>query len=97
MQKNSQIPKTSGITLEFMFSGLLKGPWDQAMDFSCLKESGINKFSLYHAGFKGLGSYFWGSQHFPETVATGDVETKPKSPLAGAASSSHAVFYPLPT
>lgn len=26
MQKNTQIPKTSGITLEFMFSGLLKGP-----------------------------------------------------------------------
>lgn len=81
-----------------MFSSLLKGPCDQAMDFSCLKESGINKFSLYHAGFKGLGSHFWASQHFLETVATGDVETKPESALEDAeASSSHAVFYPLPT
>lgn len=58
------------------------------MDFSCLKERGRKKFSPYDAGFKGLDSYFWASQHLLEAAHTGDVETKPESPLAGAASSS---------
>lgn len=78
--------KKSGTTLEFMFSYLLKWPWDQAMDFSCLKRK-----QHFFSNDKDLVSHFWHLQQintFSKQRAQEMLKPNPNH-LAGAASPPH--------